>query len=252
MNCFRFSDALHSTKTNMTTLTNSEQILLMLQDDGDICELLEDIHYSFGVEFTVPELTGIETVGELFDLIVSKQQKPMADGCLSRTAFYRLRATLRESFGLKRSEVRPQTSLAGLMPPRTRRAQWEQFSQELRLKIPELQYPGWFRAMLAIAFLGGVGSLIRIDTPLILLWIVFWIVAVPPMIAPYKDALAVCTVGDLARYLAIHEHASLVDERGGWNRRDALNAFRHLISEHTSIPVGKIVPDMRFPKDLGY
>ncbi len=236
---------------------------ILLEDPVFGC-LVHEIHYSFWVNFTVEELVRTETVGELFDLIASKQKQPMSGGCLSRTAFHRLRQAFVKALGFQRSEIRPQTPLAQLMPTRTRRAQWEKLSQELHLFIPELWYPIWLQILLAVGFIGTVvlvfgahyfvksadGAVAFMLNPL--LWIPFWVAAVPAMIAPFKRMLPLQTVGELTNFIATHEHSSLVDQQGGWNQRDAMNTLRKLISEHTHIPVQQITPETRFPEDLGY
>ncbi len=242
-----------------------QDIEIMLQDDEDeFYSLVTAIRYSFWVDLSTEELARAETVGQLYDLIVSKQKLPMSGGCLSQTAFYRLRTALVNALGVKRSEIRPQTPLSELMPAKTRKAQWEKLSQEVRLSVPELRYPGWLQVCLAIAFVAAVAVTFAgyrfLKTPdarmmwMILPWVWggFWLAAVPALIAPFKRELPLLTVSDLTDFIAVHEHSLLVDQQGGWNQRDAMNTLYKIISEQTGIPLHQITPETRFPDDLGY
>lgn len=244
--------------------TDYERRLRLFREAEDLYWLVDAIHYSFWVDLSVEELARAETVGQLFDLIVSKQKLPMSGGCLSQTALYRLRTALVNALGIKRSEIKPQTPLAEFMPTKTRKTQWEKLSQEVRLSVPELRYPGWLQVWLAIAFVGTAVSMFAgyrfLKTPDAgMLWMVlpwpwgaFWLAAVPALIAPFKRELPLRTVGDLTEFIAVHEHSLLVDQQGGWNQRGAMNTLYKIISEQTGVPIHKILPETRFPEDLQY
>jgi hypothetical protein len=73
----------------------------------------------------------------------------------------------------------------------------------------------------------------------------------------FSPALAVefpnhaATVGDLARDVLAINHAGIVDEVGGWNKKDLWESLCRVIVIQTSVPAEMITPEARIVADLG-
>lgn len=127
--------------------------------DLDSVDIVREIERAFQVEISDPEAEACLTVGDLFDLIVSKTRvvETGADFCLSARAFWRLRAAAAQSGVTHR--VTPETSLAGIMPRAGRRAWWNKLSRTSGMKLPAPP-PGI--SMSVCLFIGLTGAAVTV------------------------------------------------------------------------------------------
>jgi hypothetical protein len=119
------------------------QNTLNLVGDGDDLDVISDAEDIFEVKLVDREVSAVESVGELYDLIVDKYRSrhPITQACLSQTAFYRLRSAL-DAMGAK-GPIRPATSVSLMMSqlPGNRhiRHKWRELARRSGLKLPRLE-----------------------------------------------------------------------------------------------------------------
>ncbi len=107
---------------------------LGLDDDLDTVELVQNVEEAFGIEITNVEGEHIYTVGELYDLLLSKIPANETDRkCASATTFYRLRRGLRK-LGFH-TILNPSTDLHFLETGRVR-AKFKELEREAGVRLP--------------------------------------------------------------------------------------------------------------------
>jgi hypothetical protein len=194
----------------------------------DIVELVLAIEDGFQIHIADEEASNAATVGELYDLVISKLELQDSRRCLTSTAFYRTRRALVETLGVKRREVKPSTPLEVILPRKGRREQWRRIQDRIKLRVPDLQHSG--KSLAALLFIGimltvGPGLYGSVGfawlMPLLLLGLAaggFLVKLSPSLATAFPQAGA--TVGDLAKNVLAMNHAALAAEVGGWNREE--------------------------------
>jgi hypothetical protein len=202
---------------------------------------------------------GWGTVGELYELVVSKLQGRQSKRCLTSAAFYRTRRALVETLGLDRRQIKPATPLEVVLPKDTRRDKWLRIQDATRLKLPDLQYTGWsVMTLLAVgvALTLGPGLYWRAGAGMLALLFILGLVAggflikISPQLAvvfPHDEA----TVGDLARDLLALNHGQLVAAVGSWSRDEVWETLCRVIVIQTGVEREKIRPEAGIVDDLG-
>lgn len=227
----------------------------------DTESLLDEIQFSFWVEFSASDIEQAGNVGDLFDAVIRKTPAgPAKPACLSSVAFYRLRGCIAELSGTDRKSILPGTSLSALVPWAVRRARWEQVEIRLRLSLPRLcPSPTLFAIIFALAVSGaayiehaGFSSwwkAVVTGIPLTGFMWLFLLLLCGPLYRSFPRGIQ--SVGDLARVVVRRNYQKLATEAGGSTKAQAWLTFRELISEATGIPAASVVREMRFPEDLG-
>ena len=105
----------------------------------DVVELVMAVEECFAIEIGDEEATKIETVGQLFDLVVAKTGAVPQASCASSARFYRLRRAMMQTTGSARRDVVPQAPLEKLLPRLQRAALWRRFQENLELPLPPLR-----------------------------------------------------------------------------------------------------------------
>ena len=104
----------------------------------DSVELVLRVEEEFEISITDEEAGKVRTVGQFYELILSKIQT--TSDCVSSKAFYKIRTSLVEVLGISRNMIRPTTHLEEIIPYVNRKAVWHQLTQEIDLKMPRLHY----------------------------------------------------------------------------------------------------------------
>ena len=123
----------------------------MVIDMGlDGVELVLRIEDEFSILLSDEEAAAARTVGDLYELILSKIKT--TPDCLSSKAFYRVRKALVDTLGIPRRSIRPATDLEPLFPRTQRKVLWSAVSDAVGLSIPRLQYSNaWKSRFIQIA-----------------------------------------------------------------------------------------------------
>jgi hypothetical protein len=116
---------------------------LNLAGDGDDLDVVADVERTFGIKLSNQEAEKTFTVGQLRDLIESKQPDRKTQACLSQAAFYRLRNALKE-MGWQ-TPVNPATPIGILneLGPEPIRRKWKLLGCGANLDLPPLESPVW-------------------------------------------------------------------------------------------------------------
>lgn len=103
----------------------------------DTVEIVMRIEEDFSIDLPDVELASVQTVGDLYELVVKKlDTKPSR---LSSKAFYHTRRTLVECLGLPRRSIRPSTRLDSLLPRSSLVERWQELSDHAGLSFPALE-----------------------------------------------------------------------------------------------------------------
>jgi hypothetical protein len=96
------------------------------------------------------------TMGDLHDYVLWKLGLARRDvPCLCPPTFFALRAAMAESLDTDRDAIKPETSLAELIPIRKRRSTWRQLTTRLGWRFPDLEDPPGL--VVGVAFLWALG-----------------------------------------------------------------------------------------------
>jgi hypothetical protein len=116
---------------------------LNLRGDGDELDVIYDVERIFDVKLTNREAEALRTVGDLYDLILSKRRSVDHDtrACLSQASFYRLRRAFAE-MGLARA-IEPTTPLeqaiSSISGTKSIQETWKELGRTARLHLPPLE-----------------------------------------------------------------------------------------------------------------
>jgi acyl carrier protein len=238
----------------------------------DTVEIIMRIEEEFSIDLPDGELGSIRTVGDLYEIVLSKLNT--SPSCLSSKSFYQTRRSLVDSLGLPRRTIHPATSLELLLPVESRRRQWNEVAENLGLKFPMLQpsrtQKGQFLALsivlptiLILSLWGFCHFYLAIAVGGLSLFVAFiaWIflvgIANSSIAAVMRNRvleLPAATAGDLARMVltlnfdvfapASEGNESLTKENV-WVRIVAIFSDQMQIDAEEIIPEAKIAEDLR-------
>ncbi len=128
-------------------------------DQEDILDVIELAERSFRADLSAVYNKRVSTLGEFVDLMNQYTPGESATDCTTQQAFYRIRSSLTTALLTDPASIRPDTSLAALIPPANRRKQVEQLDQVLGFRTELLVPKQWQVATLAILLLISLVSL---------------------------------------------------------------------------------------------
>ncbi len=234
----------------------------------DIVELIFKIEDAFNIELTDDDVINFKstqqrgkesvTVGDIYQIILSKQQGKQTNVCLTKLAFFRTRIGIIEALKIDRQAIKPSTQLSGIFPQQNRRHNWQAVQDAMGLNLPSLKHPGWFvLAMLGVGLsLSAVlGFLFHASFFALILLLIGGailggvLVGETPSLAT-KLPSHISTIGDLARDVLDNNFGKLSQEKGEWNELEVWNTLCRLIAMTTAINPREIVPGARLVEDL--
>lgn len=225
----------------------------------DIVELFIAVEDTFQIHIADEEASRVYTVGDLHNLVIAKLQGQDSNRCLTSAAFYRTRRGIMDTLGIDRRQIRPSTPLEVILPRNHRREKWRRIQEAMKLKLPDLQHPGWIQfslLTLGVALAAAPGLYRGVDYRWIALLFLLGLI-VGGFLVKLSPALAVAfpnhdaTVGDLAKDVLAINHARLVDEVGSWNKKEVWEALCRVIVMQTAVAREKIRPEALIVDDLG-
>ena len=215
----------------------------------DGVELLLDLEEAFGVSITDGEAQSIQTVGQLYELVLSKL--PESDACASMIAFNRLRRGLQTS-GAPRNRVVRSASLPELLPRPCRRVAWGRLASVSGLKLPKLGRPRWvLPAVVTVSFLAAIagyqfGLAASISGGVLTAALLAWV----SRLLAFELPAGCTTVGDLAAMLA-HLYPTLTSS----TRPIPSAVWERIVDSIVSIggiPRGLVTAEARLVDDLAF
>jgi hypothetical protein len=211
---------------------------LGLAGDLDDIELIEDIEQAFGTRLSDDQLTRCETVGDLFDLIVSRLPvgPEVADRCATAMCFYRLRSAVLTI--LPDAKLRPSTPIAELRTVPVRPL------YHLIRSVDGLNPPAPY-----LSSQGGASLLVAVVAPIGLLssgapwWMAF--VAVMVAIALYRLSPVrlpphLKTFGDLVELVTARSMGALAARGARLGPPEAWTALQSICEDHAVTKEGDI------------
>jgi len=232
----------------------------------DVIEIVMRIEEEFAIDLPDTELGSIRTVGDLYRLVLSKLET--APSFRPARSFYRLRRAIIACLGRQRKFIRPNTSLAHLLPRPTRIAAWKSLAEVSELQFPKLRHPRWARD--TFRALGWIGALtffvgmvmwthpsgfpwipLTLATPVIGVFVTFTLYGVTPFLA-YE--LPVRTVGELSKQLLGMNFKEFGSESEGGrllSKEDIWQRMVAIIVEQMQLKWEEITPEARIAEDLG-
>lgn len=239
----------------------------------DAVELILRVEDQFKISIADDEAAHVRTVGDLFQVVLSKLDTTPA--CLSSKAFYRTRQALVECLHVPRRSIRPSTWLDSILPESSRPQIWQELSSKLGLTLPPLRNPrNWKNKfqiigiivagvlLLATNYLANsLGWLTRTRTEfdisfvLGLLITAFLVRRILLNLTPsLRTELPVNSAGDLARLLLSthYEYFAPTAEQGTIPSKEYIwTCLVEIITDQLQIEPEDVVPNARFIEDLG-
>ena len=229
----------------------------------DIVELFMRIEDEFSIEISQEEAQALETVGQMRDFVMRKLHLDgRARVCASQWTFCRLRAALARTVGLDRASIRPDTSIAALLPATWRESEWDRVGDAAGLVIPHRLPPGDIaRAHPVLAHVLSVGCAsgcaFLLLAPLLapLLALVASLILGPMLLLGMRAAgrtldRRLPTMRELVHATVARNAHTVAAASGGISDRDVLSALVEILHDEVAVPREWIVPEAHFERDL--
>jgi hypothetical protein len=246
----------------------------------DSVELVMRIEEEFSIDLPDAELESTRTVGDLYELVLSKLKMTLAADCLSSKAFYRTRRAIVDSLRLPRRSIRPSTPLDQLVPKQVRRAQWGKITKKIELNFPRLVHPKRWKPIFlsssmiwaTIVILLFIGIVLKVAAHSIFVFLfgstivfcvgfVFWIlifVITDVLLRRYTPFLCtefpVSTVGDLASMVLTMNYlhfSPATDGKQIFSKEYVWERLVFIFCDQLQIDPEAVVPDATIVDDLG-
>lgn len=225
----------------------------------DSVELILELEESFNISFSDEEASRMLTVGECYEAILKKLPSHEEKFCLSAVTFYKVRKALMSAVDLTRSEIRPATDLASLIPAKERRKVWRDMKSSLQLRLPSLAPPeSTFPLALICAFVGTIvlckytsltSGLLLLLPELFLFYMFFaWIGSIAfgttfsediQTVRGFTKKVLAMNFGKLSANVAEHYHEEV------WQ------SIQILVVEQLGVDIKDVTKEARFVADLG-
>lgn len=239
----------------------------------DAVELVMRTEDEFGISLTDDEAASARTVGDLYQLVLSKLD--VSPSCLSSKAFYRTRQALVACLQVPRRSIRPSSDLDLLLPEATRKQQWSEIARQINLDFPGLQYPPrWRQRFFRIGALVSAVAVLTCSTLLLrtypglvsglALWIpafAVWMILFAAITSVLKRSatslqtdLPCQTAGDLSRLILTsnYEHFSPTAAQNTTISKEYVwKKLVFVICDQLQVRPEEVVPNASFADDLG-
>jgi len=134
----------------------------------DSVELLLRFEEAFGVELNDEEVTNATTPRMVADLVFSKLTAANERLCRSQRAFYIIRRTLMQTFGLPRRLIVPDMPLREHVLEAQEKQMWEQVGSVLSARDwPDLMRPKWMSCLLVGIGIAVFGAATVLSVPIV-------------------------------------------------------------------------------------
>lgn len=223
----------------------------------DTVELLIRFEEAFGITIPDEVATELTTPRRVSFYVRSQLNLAEQTACTSQQAFYFLRSEFVPALGIHRTDFRPTSNLAELLPAKSRRQFWTTVKSRIGdAALPDLVRPRWafllvvlltitmaLTVLLAVFLSGGRGAALLV--PVVVLVGVGQLGAIltRPLKREFRDRYA--HAGDLARYAAIHTPHRFKRE---WTKEEIAQTVRQIIIDQTGIK--DFTDDSRFVEDM--
>jgi len=225
----------------------------------DALELVMEVEEAFDISLDDISVEQMETVGQLYEFVLSRTQVARPGKCLTAATFWDVRQAMHCVGVTKR--FGPSCRIEDVLPIVDRRKLWSSLSANMNLDLPNLIRPRWisFCSMVLVvlismiltictmAFEGGGGALV-----FLLLMCVFGCLA---FYATAPLATNIATEFDTFRGLVIRMLAlnagELSQRHGPMSQSDIWVVLREIVVDTLGVEVDEVTREASFSKDLG-
>jgi acyl carrier protein len=238
----------------------------------DGVEIVMKIEETFDVVIEDSDAEKANTPGHLIELVMNKVGRTNDAACLTQRAFHRLRASLMRQVGLKRDQIRTETSLANLLPRPARKRLCRQVLADIGVRNKfELVRPEWLHhSIFAVTLIVGIALALwvawhpvssrsilvnfMLGSPVmagvysfvILAWLSF--IATRGMRTEFRPSIA--TVALLSRWIVANAPDLVNAPPGQWSREQVSQVIREIVIDQLGCEK-TYREDAHFVKDLG-
>jgi len=202
---------------------------LALVGDGDEVDLLDEIQAAFDVTFTDSEAESCRTVGDLFDVLMTKiAPAEGANRCATAMAFYRLRRAIGAG------HAGPHSMLRDVLTGTPRQA-YARLGSATGLRMPALVFGavGWFGMMVVLPGILASAAFWQAASSF---WAVPFLISMLGILVAFFDRKPeAATLGDLARQVAVLNFAHLARSGARSVRVDVWKNFVQLLRQETGL-----------------
>jgi len=219
----------------------------------DGVELIMEVEDTFGISIPDEEAEYCSTVGGMYNIIISKLT-PAEEGCLSNSAFYKLRKAMIDEFNFSRKEIRPKALLHGFFPEKNRRSAWKSLQERLNLQLPCLRRPtmihvGIFLSSLMVGLTAGIYS----RSIFIFITAFLFAIIIAYMITKFlatEFPKPCTTIGGTVNNIVALNFKTLREEKSKWHHNEVWRTLLFVISDQLGIDENELTPETNFVKDL--
>lgn len=224
----------------------------------DSVELVMAVEDAFGFSIPDADAAALDTVGKLYDYIMTHRFQDASEACLSGVVFYGLRRAIMSVLHVPREQVRVASELATLIPRRRRKA-WRELEQATLWRLPELKRP---TAVVLLAILATIGltpaAVICLPSAMHLAPVLAMMLAVvagvvswvtKPFATEFRPEFA--TMGNLTKAVLARNYGTVSDKFRSANANEVWESLRSIIVEQLGVRPGDVTKEANFVKDLG-
>ena len=229
----------------------------------DSVELVMAVEEKFGISIPDEEASEIRTVGDLHRCVTRKIAIASKSSCLTQRAFHRLRRAAMQLFRTPRSEFRPDTKLASILPGGARRQTWRRLQAAVgATKWPDLKL-SWLGVALALAlvlvlpwgFFSYSSGVLRWNILVSALaafgLFIFMARATKTLTRPFQTQFGqgISTVRDLTYYVVAQNPELVGVDRATWTDDESWELLVTVIQDQTGVK--EFTKESRIVDDLG-
>lgn len=214
-------------------------------DLEDIEDLLPKIERSFGFQFYNTELIGIQTFGDLCDVITAKVQGDNVIDCTTQQGFYKLRSAIVATQLIDKNLIGPSTNLEQVFPRESRRRRIKDLQDELGFPIVILGVKQW---VAWVWFIGLIASLITFffSWLLALCALAFFLAFGWVANKFFAKELLVSTVGELSEKLTRENYRKARRKSSTVNRDEIAQVVKEIFNNEFDLEEELLTRQTRF------
>lgn len=228
----------------------------------DGVEIVMEVEKTFGIALEEEETSHVETVGDMFELVLSKLEIKEDDRCLSSMAFYHLRRALMEEFNIPRKAIRLETPFEELVPAENRLERWQDLEKRVGVSLSRLVLPrpiewGIGIASFVVAAASGLATALIFHKPEAgFVFIPVFLVTLICLHVCYDHKRVVIpysfkTVRDAVLSVLTLNIKKFRDLKADWGKEEVWHIIRGIIVERLRVDPSEVTPSARFYQDLG-
>jgi hypothetical protein len=226
----------------------------------DILDLILTVEDTFGFAISDEDANELNTVGQLYEYVLTHRFGEKFDTCLTSIALYKIRRAMASVLGISRKDLRTSTELSAVMPA-YRCLTWRAIEQAAGLRLPQLRRPRWVMigavavttalalavpVLLELRPFGG-GGLAALLTAIAAGYICAWLSI--PLTQEFQSDCT--TIGELAKATMGRNYQTLVMElKRHTGYAEVWETLQAIVAKQLGVRPGDIAKQTNFPHNL--